>query len=58
VQLRRLRPAFAGYDVAYLTTDPRHRPEVGDARFYTVVDANRGEKLKLLLCCSVSVRTS
>ena len=25
-QLRRLRPAFAGHDVAYVTTDPGHRP--------------------------------
>ena len=48
-QLRRLRPAFAGHDVAYVTTDPGHRAEVGDARFYAVRDANRWNKLTLLI---------
>lgn len=47
VQLSRLRPAFEGHDVAYLTTDPAHREHVAPARFYSVVDANRSEKLKL-----------
>ena len=41
IQLRRLEPAFAGHDVAYLTTNAGHRGEVGRARFYTVADANR-----------------
>lgn len=50
VQLRRLAPAFEGQDVAYLTTDPGHRHEVGDARFYAVNDANRGSKVALLRC--------
>ena len=50
VQLRRLAPAFDGQDVAYLTTDPGHRAEVGPARFYTVNDANRWNKLALVLC--------
>jgi UDP-N-acetylglucosamine:LPS N-acetylglucosamine transferase len=48
VQLRRLSPAFEGHDVAYLTTDEGHRAEVGGARFHTVVDANRWERLKLM----------
>ena len=50
VQLRRLAPAFEDHDVAYLTTDPGHRSEVGDARFYTVNDANRWNKLALVRC--------
>lgn len=50
VQLRRLAPAFAGQDIAYLTTDPGHRSEVGTARFYTVNDANRWNKVALLRC--------
>jgi UDP-N-acetylglucosamine:LPS N-acetylglucosamine transferase len=50
VQLRRLAPAFAGHDVAYLTTDPGHRSEVGAARFYAVRDANRWNKLAVLRC--------
>lgn len=48
VQLRRLSPAFDGHDAAYLTTNAGHQDEVGDARFYTVVDANRWERLKLV----------
>jgi UDP-N-acetylglucosamine:LPS N-acetylglucosamine transferase len=48
VQLRRLQPAFAGHDVAYLTTSAGHRDEVAGARFHTVVDANRWERVKLV----------
>jgi UDP-N-acetylglucosamine:LPS N-acetylglucosamine transferase len=48
VQLRRLEPAFAGHDVAYLTTDAGHRDEVAPRRFYTVADGNRSNKLALL----------
>jgi UDP-N-acetylglucosamine:LPS N-acetylglucosamine transferase len=47
IQLRRLGPAFAGHDVAYLTTNAGHRGEVGRARFYTVADANRRSVLAL-----------
>jgi UDP-N-acetylglucosamine:LPS N-acetylglucosamine transferase len=50
VQLRRLVPAFEGQDVAYLTTDPGHRTEVGSCRFYAVNDANRWNKLALMVC--------
>jgi len=49
VQLRRLRPAFEGHDVAYLTTDAGHRAEVGEARFHAVRDGNRTSKLALLV---------
>ncbi len=49
VQLRRLRPAFEGCDVAYLTTDPGHGDEVTPARFYTARDASRWNKLGLLV---------
>jgi UDP-N-acetylglucosamine:LPS N-acetylglucosamine transferase len=48
VQLRRLAPAFAGHDVAYLTTDAGYRDEVAPARFYTVADGNRDSKAALL----------
>src|SRR3954467_5876808 len=48
VQLRRLQPAFAGHDVAYLTTDAGHRDEVAPLRFYTVADGNRSNKVALL----------
>ena len=36
--------------MAYLTTDPGHRAEVGVCRFYTVNDANRWNKLALMVC--------
>ena len=48
VQLRRLVPAFDGHDVAYLTTEAGHGPEVAPARFHTVNDANRSNKLALV----------
>jgi UDP-N-acetylglucosamine:LPS N-acetylglucosamine transferase len=48
IQLRRLLPAFSGYDVAYLTTHAGHRGEVSSERFYTVGDANRWNKLALV----------
>jgi UDP-N-acetylglucosamine:LPS N-acetylglucosamine transferase len=47
VQLLRLRPAFEGHDVAYLTTDARYRSDVAPARFYSMLDANRWNKLAL-----------
>lgn len=57
VQLLRLRPAWRGCDVAYLTTEPSYarqlleqaeRDGVPRPRFYTVVSANRWQKLRLL----------
>lgn len=50
VQLRRIADAFDGMDVAYLTTDPGHRREVGGARYYVVNDANRWSKPELVRC--------
>jgi UDP-N-acetylglucosamine:LPS N-acetylglucosamine transferase len=47
VQLARLRPAFESHDVAYLTTDASSRDVVAPARFYTVQDANRWNKIRL-----------
>jgi UDP-N-acetylglucosamine:LPS N-acetylglucosamine transferase len=56
IQLRRLRPAWEGCDVAYATTHAGYRAELredatpsGEApRFYSVVDANRWQRLRLL----------
>jgi hypothetical protein len=57
VQLMRLRPAWQGCDVAYLTTDASYlaplraqaeRDGVPPPRFYTTVAANRWQKLRLL----------
>jgi UDP-N-acetylglucosamine:LPS N-acetylglucosamine transferase len=48
VQLLRLRPAWEDCDIAYVTTHPGYRDQVAPARFYTVKDANRWNKLGLL----------
>lgn len=47
VQLLRLRPAFEGNDVTYMTTSTDYAPDVGDG-LLTVADANLKEKLRLL----------
>ncbi len=52
IQLRRLRPAWKGMQVTYMTTAPGYAAEVaadGDgAGFIVVPDANRWQKLRLL----------
>lgn len=48
VQLLRLRPAFAGCDVTYVTVRKSYRSEVDGARFRTVPDSNRSEKFRLI----------
>jgi UDP-N-acetylglucosamine:LPS N-acetylglucosamine transferase len=48
VQLLRLRPAFAGCRVAYVTVRPSYKADVGDARFYTINDATRWDKVGLV----------
>ena len=58
MQLRRLRPAWAGCEVTYVTTRPGYRDEVArdseddpdgpPPRFHVVPDANRWQKLRLL----------
>lgn len=49
VQLQRLRPAFEGCDVAFVTVNTAYRSDVNDERFYTVPDATRWNKVKLAL---------
>lgn len=53
VQLLRLRPAFAGEDVVYVTVDAAYRADVGTAPMYVVNDATRWSKWALL---SLAVR--
>jgi UDP-N-acetylglucosamine:LPS N-acetylglucosamine transferase len=52
IQLRRLRPAWAGMDVTYVTTVSGYAAEVADDEgspgFVAVTDANRWQKLRLL----------
>ncbi len=51
VQLLRLRPAFLGEHVAYVTVSRAYRAEVGPAPFYIVNDATRWAKLSLIRLC-------
>ena len=59
VQLRRLRPAWEGCNVIYVTTSESRREEIfikedtptphtPPPQFYVILDANRWEKFKLL----------
>lgn len=48
VQLLRLRPAFEGCRVAFVTVNPAYRSDVGDASFYVVNDATRWDKAGLV----------
>lgn len=56
VQLRRLAPAFDDQDVAYVTTDAGYRGDVGAARFYTISDANRWDKIAVARCALTVLR--
>lgn len=48
IQLLRLRRAFEGFDVAYVTVARVYEPDVHGERFYVVNDATRWNKLGLL----------
>lgn len=47
VQLKRLRPAFDGHDLVFVTTNAGYRGEGQPCRFYAVNDASRWNKLGL-----------
>lgn len=56
VQLRRLSPAWADCHVTYVSTDPQLRDTVltdkrdaAEVRFFAVKDANRWQKLRLMV---------
>lgn len=46
VELIRLSPAFEGHIVVYATVDKAYRSEAGSARFYTIRDVTRWNKLR------------
>lgn len=48
MQLLRLRPAFTGADVLYVTVSEQYRADVPGERLVTVVDATRWDRLALL----------
>ena len=48
VQLLRLRPAFAGQEVVFVTTQRRVEDQVAGHRVHVVPDANQYSKLRLI----------
>lgn len=48
VQLLRLRPAFIGDEVTWVTIHPDRRDDIGFDAFYTVPDATRWSKIRLI----------
>lgn len=48
IQLMRLRPAFAGCEMIYVTAQPDPPEDLGDAKLYRIGDANRWNKWRLL----------
>lgn len=48
VQLLRLRPALEGCEVLYVTTGKEYAADVAGARFRSIPDASRWNKLELL----------
>jgi UDP-N-acetylglucosamine:LPS N-acetylglucosamine transferase len=47
-QLQRLRPAFAGFDVAFVSMYDSYAETVAPARYYTVSDASRLDLAKFV----------
>jgi hypothetical protein len=45
IELLRLRPAFEGWDVAYVSMFDNYTSAIPGARYYTVPDASRFSKL-------------
>ena len=48
IQLLRLRPAFAGTDVVFVSVGESRAAEVAPAPYRSIPDANRAQKIKLL----------
>ena len=49
VQLLRLRPAFESLEVVYVSRDPSSKADVPGARYFTIADASRSQKLAFFL---------
>jgi UDP-N-acetylglucosamine:LPS N-acetylglucosamine transferase len=48
IQLLRLRPAFAGTDVFFVSVGDSRAADVAPAPYWAIPDANRAQKIKLL----------
>lgn len=49
VQLMRLRPAFEGFVVSYVTTERGLAMDVGEERFYCVRDASMSKRFQMIV---------
>ena len=49
IQMRRLRAAFDGFDLAFVTTQADYVSDVGEHRFYAVADITRKSPLNILI---------
>ena len=56
VQMRRIRPAFEGLDVFYVSIDPSSASDVPDATYYTMRDVSRRDRLGFLLLAGQLLR--
>lgn len=48
IELLRLRPAFDGFNVTFVTTNPEYRSMVEGANFCAVCEATRHQKLRMM----------
>ena len=55
IELLRVRAAFAGWDVAYVSMFDNYRSELDGARYYTVPDASRFDKFAFIKVALKSV---
>lgn len=56
IELMRLRPAFAGCEVAWVSMFDNYAAEVAGERYYTVPDASRFDKLAMLAVFHKAIR--
>ena len=49
IQLLRLKEAFAGQQVTFVTTVPEYRSMVGDSDFRVVTEASRSTKIRMVV---------
>ena len=49
IRMLRLRPAFRGCKVTYVTVNPASKDDVKGSKFYSITDGNRDTKLTLIL---------
>lgn len=56
VQLMRLKPAFEGLDVFYVSLDPSSAEDVPESRYYTIRDASRKQKWAFLVVAAQLMR--